>query len=575
MAKTAIEPTRSVHLGFEVGSGEPVTIPVRHMCVTGQTQEAGKTTTLEALIARSGLSALTFVTKRGEGAFVGGRATRPYFREQADWRFVSSMLEAFLGERLKFERSWIMRASKGARTLADVRRNVARLMEKAKGLNADVFMVLGEYLDELVPAIARVDWAMSVDLAHGVNVMDLTTIPASLQHLVIKSSIDWVLEKVENTIVVVPEAWKFIPQGRGTPVKLSAQAYIRQGAGLRNYLWLDSQDIGGIDKEVLRSVPVWILGVQREANEIKRTLSNIPATVAKPKAAEIATLELGQFVACFGKHAVKTYVQPAWLPDAHAIRIAKGEEAVGDEYVRDARPRPRGPDSVESMLERVTHEMAPGDVVRLEIPATQTAVEAVQKFVARGQRAQAAVNETIAKGSEEMNPEQEKKLDDLVASVRELVTAIKRPGPLVPPASVWTGPVPQVTAKAYSVEETMDNETLYQAIKARLLAEAADDPRILEVLVQQPEIRVRIARHTIEVGDDTLRGRLALLIHEGFFDEAKESGKAFAEVTRRGFKTAHPNVSRELQELARMGFLTRSNKWYAAVAAMKRNVVAA
>ena len=177
-----------------------------------------------------------------------------------------------------------------------------------------------------------------------------------------------------------------------------------------------------------------------------------------------------------------------------------------------------------------------------------------------------------------MNPQQEKKLDDLVASVRELVTAIQRPGLLVPPASVSDGPVPRAqpqTAKSYSVEETMDNEALYQAIKARLIAEATEDPRILEVLVRQPEIRVKIARHTIEVGDDTLRGRLALLIHEGFFDEAKESGKAFAEVTRRGFKTAHPNVSRELQELARMGFLTRSNKWYAAVAAMKRNVVAA
>ena len=95
----------TIPLGFEVASGKPVAIPIRHMCVTGQTQEAGKTTTLEALIARSQLRALTFVTKRGEGAFLDGRPTAPYFREQADWRFVSSMLEAFLGERLKFERS--------------------------------------------------------------------------------------------------------------------------------------------------------------------------------------------------------------------------------------------------------------------------------------------------------------------------------------------------------------------------------------------------------------------------------------------------------------------------------------
>jgi len=34
------------------------------LAVTGQTQQSGKTTTLEALISRSKLRALTFVTKR-------------------------------------------------------------------------------------------------------------------------------------------------------------------------------------------------------------------------------------------------------------------------------------------------------------------------------------------------------------------------------------------------------------------------------------------------------------------------------------------------------------------------------
>jgi hypothetical protein len=59
----------AVHLGFEVGSGTPVVLPLRHLAVTGQTQEAGKTTTLEALIERSGCRAVAFATKRGEGSF--------------------------------------------------------------------------------------------------------------------------------------------------------------------------------------------------------------------------------------------------------------------------------------------------------------------------------------------------------------------------------------------------------------------------------------------------------------------------------------------------------------------------
>ena len=63
------------------------------MCVAGQTQEAGKTTALEGMITRAGLAAVTFITKRGEGSFQGARRIKPYFREQADWQFVASILE--------------------------------------------------------------------------------------------------------------------------------------------------------------------------------------------------------------------------------------------------------------------------------------------------------------------------------------------------------------------------------------------------------------------------------------------------------------------------------------------------
>lgn len=40
----------TIPLGFAIDSGEPVSIPLRHTVITGQTQEAGKTTTLEALV---------------------------------------------------------------------------------------------------------------------------------------------------------------------------------------------------------------------------------------------------------------------------------------------------------------------------------------------------------------------------------------------------------------------------------------------------------------------------------------------------------------------------------------------
>jgi hypothetical protein len=231
----------TIHLGYSIPGGEGVAIPLRHTVVTGQSQEAGKTTALEALIHRSGLRAITFITKRGEGAFAEGARVEPYFRERADWQFVSAVLEAQMRERMKFERAWIMKASKGARTLADVQRNVRELAKTAKGLNADMYLQLDAYLDIVVPEISAHVFAPRVDLRAGINVMDLTAFRSEMQALIIRSVLEWVFEREENVITIIPEAWEFIPQQRNSPVKIAAVQLIRKGAGLKNYVWLDSQ----------------------------------------------------------------------------------------------------------------------------------------------------------------------------------------------------------------------------------------------------------------------------------------------------------------------------------------------
>ncbi len=480
-----------VLLGYEIGTGKPVEIPVRHTAVTGQTQESGKTTTLEAMINRSGLRAVTFITKRGESGFTDAVRIDPYFREQADWQFVASILEASRGEKLKFERAWIIRASKGARTLADVQRNVRKSMETAKGMSADVYLTLDAYLESVVPQIEKVRWAPRVSLKAGVNAMDLTGLNVEMQHLVIKSTIDWVLENEKNTIVVVPEAWKFIPQGRGTPVKLSAEAFIRQSAAMHNFLWLDSQDIGGIEKTILRSVPLWILGVQREANEIKRTLDNIPAGVSKPSKSDIATLELGQFYACWKRHAIKTYVRPSWMSagDAQAVSIG-------------------GPPIPRAYMKKETE---------------------------------------VTKDEAERLKRDNDRLRDEIAVLRD------RPEPTIMPLP------PSPTAAGFD----------YDALRARLLK----DPAVLRVLALKPELTVAVKREQINVDGKTLFGRLAQMIANGFFEEPATASAAYTDLQRRGFACAKPNVYREADKLAAMGFLTKESNGLKAVADMKVNIV--
>lgn len=508
---------RLVHLGFEPGTGAAVAVPLKHMVVTGQTQEAGKTTTLEAMIARSQVRAVAFITKRGEGTFGNARVIPPYFREQADWQFVASILEASRGEKLKFERAWIIRASKGARTLADVQRNVRKALESAKGLSADVYLTLDAYLDAVVPQIDAVKWAPSVKLAEGVNVMDLTPLNVEMQHLVIRSTVDWVLNHEMDTVVVIPEAWKFIPQGRGTPVKLAAEAYIRQAAGLRNYLWLDSQDIAGVEKLILKSVPVWLLGVQRESNEVKRTLAQIPAGIRKPKLEAIATLGLGEFYVCYGTRINKTYVQPEWMGDDEARAIAMGAQ-------------------------QVTH--APPRTAKKESAVTE-------------------------KEARELREENER----LLGRIETLEFQLRSPEREAERARLREEAVARESAAPLDIG---DFETTYQAVKNRLLKELPDHPRLLRVLAERPEIEVTVERKIATVDGLSLRGRVARLIAEGFFDAPVGQSAIVQRLSSTGTRVSTgKHIGQPLDQLIIDGFLTKEASGYKAVPGMKINIVEA
>lgn len=517
-----------VLLGYEVGTGEPVSLPLKHMAITGQTQEAGKTTALEALITRSGMKAVAFVTKRGEGSFGQARTIRPYFREQADWQFVASILEASRGEKLKFERAWIIRASRGATTLADVQRNVQKAMETAKGMSADVYLTLDAYLEAVVPQIDRVDWASRVDLAAGLNVMDLTALNVEMQHLVIRSTLDWVLNYETDTAIVVPEAWKFIPQGRGTPVKLAAESFIRQGAGLRNLLWLDSQDIAGVEKIILKSVPVWVLGVQREANEVKRTLAQIPAGIRKPKPEAIATLGLGQFFVCYGTHTTKVYVQPTWMTADEARRVARGERTITQRPALTPLPARSAASAASVEPEETIVNEREADALRRENEELRARIEEFEKR--ERSRAESSSHGTAV---------------DAPSSGRR----------------TEPGDAGRTPASA---------DALYEEFKRRLLAE----PAVLRVLTAKPQIDVEVERKIVTVDGTSVKGRVAKLLAKGFFRAPQGQGETRTELRRTGPDINTGTLSKVFGDLLAEGFLEKYGATkYVEVPDMKVNII--
>jgi hypothetical protein len=328
-----------IHLGFEWATGRPIVIPIGHLAVTGQTQVSGKTTLLEGLVRRSGCRACAFLTKRGEGSFRVATPIKAYFRNRTDWMFLKSLLEAASGEKLKFELAQIINLSQrydgpegkwpAPKTLADILANAElALTGKSRGFVRNVYTVLTEYLRGVVPELERMPYDPELALVDGLNVMDLIPYSFPLQGLVVRSVIEWIHHKGINTIAVIPEAWKFAPRRTGSPVRLAAEEFIRQGGALKNFLWVDSQDLASVSGVVLRQVKVWCFGNQRDRGEIDRTLDYIPAHVRKPKRGDIAGLGLGQFFVAWEKQLFHCYVQPAWMSYAHAEAIARLEEPV-------------------------------------------------------------------------------------------------------------------------------------------------------------------------------------------------------------------------------------------------------
>src|SRR5271157_3603635 len=344
----------NIPLGFEVGTGARVSIPLGHTIVLGQTQLSGKTTTLQAMTERSGVCAIAFITKRGERSFRNARSIPAYFTEtsvmQPYWKFVVSMIEGVQDMKLGFrERGWVMqlcreheiskneidaRGKKKRRscdwkkpsTLREVFENAQKALDFTKGVNELICLQLVEYLQMAVPEIEAAKLSSAIELQPGINVMDISKLSINVQSLVLRSVVEWVYTKRRNTVVIIPEAWKFLPEGRSTPVSYPVEELIRQGAALRNFVWIDLQDLRGIKKLLLRSIQVWLFGVQREKNEVANTLKSMPTPECKPSATEMMQLGIGQFIAAYGSELRRVYVWPAGMEETHAQAIALGQE---------------------------------------------------------------------------------------------------------------------------------------------------------------------------------------------------------------------------------------------------------
>lgn len=583
--------------GYEIGTGRPVNIPATHMAVTGQTQRSGKTTAMEAIVERSGMRAIAFITKRGESAFQFGHIIDPYFKDRSDWRFVKDLFEQLTGYAQNEKEAELISICDGAKSLEHVWERVKRKLEtKQSKRHQDMYIRMNAYFEEIMPPLAQIPKSKRLDLKKGVNVIDMTFFEGqhSVQEMLIQNALQWVYEKEEKTIFIVPEAWDFLSEEHGSITRTAGREFIRRSAAMHNFLWADCQDIRGLDKVILGQMGVWMVGNQREMNEVGRTIKSFASLPAPPTPTEIMTLGIGEFFILHGTESKKTFVQAVWA-DAHACALyAKNRDANG--AARMALPKMPPPPPGTKRRELVTTPVETLQFERTDDDSIGTSAEPLGREGLEisdgtgsyrdvephrgvqsgadtnngrrsGRTREVGTSDSDSSGGSAGRGDALKQIEEVRKEVRALAAAFAE---FVKGGSMMakTAPSFEKVVKSAMVTDGDDREELYQWFRDRIRR----DPELLAIVVSKPSIEVRVDRPTLQVDGNTLKGQLGRLITEKFFANPRALGEARVEMIRRGFissKLPQNKVEQAADTLLGMGFFTKESDGYQAVDGMK------
>jgi len=511
-------------LGFGIPSGEPVYLSLHHLAIFGMTQLSGKTTTLEALISRSGLKAIAFKTKRGEAGFTKYNLVTPYYKPRADWQFVEGLVNVALGEKVKYEpgmRWAIMKVCRGHHDLRQIQKAAQDLAKESKReFMKSVFEKLAAYLEIVVPELEKWVFSDKLELKEGVNVMDLSGMRLETQHLVIASTIEYAFSYLDHVVVIVPEAWETLPQGKMTPVKWVAQQFIRKGAAIGNYLWLDSQDIGGIDKTPLRQCDNWLMGRMKEAHEVERILKQLLG-LKVPKE-EIQTLSLGHFYAAIGNEVKKVYVLPVGVPEHVGEAVAHGTmtpEQVRDAYLKSSRVLEDEDLVYKELYEKVKQDR---DKMAKEMEKLQEQFVDIRKKIY--QELKDEFDKKVDKLQEDLD--QAKEENEAFHNLRELLRQI-----LDIPAGAPTTTTPGASEVSVDVETTVT------------------------------EFNVSVKRETVKATNKDATGQILLLASKDWLNERRRISDIRGELYRVFNSSPRPGtVETALADLSGKGILERERE---------------
>jgi len=318
-----------IHIGFS--KGQSVDIRLLHTIVAAQTRY-GKSTTIRAMMQHvpDDYKVLCMDVKDPRDFEGAGTEIPIFIEDRTDPLMLKQLLEQESHLWLRREFPELIELCKEGDTFEKVYERVnKRMTEKVHPVVKDRLKVLQLLLKKLVENMAKVELSDTLELPSKNNVMNLSKSPSEIKQLAVYSVVKQVLEKHANVVLVIDELPDFAPQAYRTPSKSMITEAIRKGGAKGIWLWLSGQTMTGVDKQVLKQAMIWILGHQREINEAKRTLEQIPFKTGLD-VKDIMVLPTGHFVVCTDEGAYITYVQPEGVTDDVARKVSLGEVSVNE-----------------------------------------------------------------------------------------------------------------------------------------------------------------------------------------------------------------------------------------------------
>lgn len=326
---------------FSVPSGEPVDLEPFHYAIIGQSQFSGKTTLIKRLAvwaAENGYSVLIFDTKETEADYDGFGMERPVvLRESTDSMVLIGLLESLFKHRLSMYYATLSRLTEGAKDFGDIIDRAKEMEAKTKSaFLRDACRTIYDLLGRLREETGKRPTVPHLDLAIGINRMDIHDYSIEAQQLIVKNAAEDVLRVYKrNVVLVLDESYKFIPQGYSSAATRAIMTLITQGAKTGLYVWIATQFLAPTDKDPLKACAIKFLGTQDHPTEVKHTLDLVPEYRGKFSGDDVMRLKVGQWILVRKRPPdVRTvYLRPVGVPEAEAVRVAKGE--VTPEYIRD------------------------------------------------------------------------------------------------------------------------------------------------------------------------------------------------------------------------------------------------